>query len=207
MQAIDAALDPADGVRAFNHMYLTVTLLVRDRIGAGFFADPAAVNELDVTFANLYLAAVDADAAGQRVHRAWRPLFARRADHRVEAIQFAIAGMNAHINNDLPLAVVATCERLGSAPDRGSFHADYLKVNDLLAAVEREIRESFLDVPLPVLDLVGTWSIERARDAAWVNADVLWRLRDLPFARDPFADTLAGSVGLATGTLLTPLVP
>lgn len=203
LRAIDAALPAADGVRAFNHMYLTVTLLVRERIGAGFFAGPAAVRELDVTFAGLYLAAYDAGARGAPVPRAWRPLFARRADSRVEPIQFAVAGMNAHINNDLPLAVVATCERLGTAPD--AFHADYLKVNDVLAAVEREVRESYLDLPLPVVDLVGTWSIERARDAAWVNADVLWRLRGLAFARDRFAETLAGSVGLASGTLLTPL--
>jgi len=38
-----------------------------------------------------------------------------------------------------------------------------------------------------------------------VNADVLWRLRDVPLARAAFQDTLAGTVGLATATLLTPL--
>ena len=214
LEAIDARLSPADGVACFNRMYLTVTRLVRDRITDGYFADPVAMRALDVTFAGLYLAAVDADAAGARVPRAWRPLFARRGDRRVESIQFAVAGMNTHINHDLAVAVVATCEALDTRPGDGSFHADYLKVNALLGQVEGQVRESYLtgvaldaDRELsPVLDHVGSWSIEKARDAAWVNADVLWRLRDAPLVRDAFLDTLAGSVGLATATLLTPVV-
>ena len=214
LEAIDRALDPNDGVACFNRMYLIVTRLVRDRLGAGYFADPAAMHEVDVTFANLYLAAVDADSFGGRVPRAWEPLFARRADGGVASIQFAVAGMNAHINHDLAIAVVATRVASGTAPDAGTFHADYLRVNELLAQVLQEVRQSFLDGAVlaadrdlaPVLDLVGTWSIEKARDAAWVNAGVLWRLRDVPPVRDAFADTLAGSVGLATATLLAPLL-
>lgn len=208
---IQAALPPDDGVAAFNRMYLLVTELVRDRLAAGFFADPAAMTALDVTFADLYLAAVDAASSGARVPKAWRPLFARRHDRRVLAIQFAIAGMNAHINHDLPVAVVRTCETLGTQP--AAIHADYLKVNALLGSVEQQVRQSFesgvvLDVDRevsPVLDHVGNWSIDSARDAAWVNADVLWRLRDVPPAARAFADTLAGTVGMATATLLTPV--
>ena len=30
-------------------------------------------------------------------------------------IQFALAGMNAHINRDLPLALVETCDELGGS--------------------------------------------------------------------------------------------
>jgi hypothetical protein len=215
LTAIDAGLPATDGVACFNRMYLTVTELVRDRMVAGYFADPAAMQALDVTFAGLYLAAVDAAASGARVPKAWAPLFVRRGDTRVASIQFAVAGMNAHINHDLPVAVVATCRALGHSPDHGSFHTDYLRVNALLGQVEQQVRESFesgvvLDADrdvAPVLDLVGNWSIDKARDAAWVNADVLWRLRRFRLARDAFADTLAGSVGLATGALLAPLLP
>lgn len=215
LEAIDGSLAPADGVACFNRMYLTVTRLVQEQIGAGFFADPAAMQLLDVTFANLYLAAVDAAASGARVPKAWAPLFARRADSAIVSIQFAIAGMNAHINHDLAVAVVATCKQLGSAPGKGSFHADYLKVNELLDRVDGQVRESFLSGVVlgvdrelsPVLDHVGNWSIESARDAAWVNADVLWRLRNLTFSRCAFGDALAGSVGLATATLLAPVLP
>jgi hypothetical protein len=38
----------------------------------------------------------------------------------VAPIQFALAGMNAHINRDLPLALVATCTARKVAPRRGS---------------------------------------------------------------------------------------
>ncbi len=179
----------------------------------GFFGDPASMTALDVTFADLYLAAVAAADDGKRVPKAWRPLFAKRGDRRILPIQFAIAGMNAHINHDLPVAVVSTCSALGIAPDEGTFHADYEKVNTLLASVEQQVRQSFesgvvLEVDRdvsPVLDHLGNWSIDSAREAAWVNADVMWRLRDVPFALKGFQDTLAGTVGMATATLLTPL--
>lgn len=210
---IDASLPRTDGVACFNRMYLLVTILVRDHLVDGFFADPAAMSALDVTFADLYLAAVDAAEAGQPVPKAWRPLFARRSDPGVLPIQFAVAGMNAHINHDLPVAVVTTCAQRGTAPGAGTFHADYLRVNTLLAQVDEQVRQSFESDLVrradrevaPVLDHLSSWSIDSARDAAWVNADVLWRLRDVAFARDAFEDTLAGTVGMATATLLTPL--
>jgi hypothetical protein len=210
---IDASLPPGDGVACFNRMYLTVTTLVRDRIGAGFFADLDRMSALDVTFADLYLAAVAAAESGEPVPEAWEPLFERRGDPRVASIQFAVAGMNAHVNHDLPLAVVSLCAQRGTAPDTGTLHADYLRVNTLLGAVVGQVRQSYesglvlaadRDVQ-PVLDLVGSWSIDRARDAAWVNADVLWRLRGFGPAPDAFAATLAGTVGLVTETLLAPV--
>jgi hypothetical protein len=147
------------------------------------------------------------------VPEAWAPLFARRADPGIASIQFAVAGMNAHINHDLATAVVTACAQRDAAPDVGTFHADYLRVNALLAAVLQQVRETYLTGlaldadrdAAPVLNHVGAWSIDRARDAAWVNADVLWRLRDLHLARDAFADALAGSVGLVTATLLAPV--
>jgi hypothetical protein len=213
LTAIQDALPPEDGVAAFNRMYLLVTELVRDRLAVGYFADPASMTALDVTFAGLYLAAVGAADDSRKVPKAWRPLFARRGDRRVLPIQFAIAGMNAHINHDLPVAVVSTCRALGIAPDEGSFHADYDKVNALLGSVEQQVRESFesgvvLDADreaAPVLDHLGNWNIDAARDAAWVSAGVLWRLRNEPFALRAFEDTLAGTVGLVTATLLAPV--
>jgi hypothetical protein len=111
------------------------------------------------------------------------------------------------------VAVVSLCTQLRTPPGEGTLHADYLRVNTLLGAIVGQVRESYesglvlaadKDVR-PELDLVGSWSIDRAREAAWVNADVLWRLRGLGLARDAFADTLAGSVGLVTRALLAPV--
>ena len=62
MEAIGSGLPAGDGIACFNRMYLAVTQTVGADIGQGFFADPAFMTRLDVTFANLYFAA--AQAAG-----------------------------------------------------------------------------------------------------------------------------------------------
>ena len=210
MQEIDRTLPADDGVGDFNRMYLRVTELVRDRLVAGWFANPAFVTRLDLVFAGLYLDAVAATTPDP----AWAPLFTSRREPGRVAIQFALAGMNAHINHDLPLAVVTTCRQLGLTPDSPGVEADYLRVNDVLAAVQEEVRRSFLDgIALevderfagPVTDLVSGWSITRARDAAWTNARVLWTLESTPPLRADFLATLSRTVGMAGRYLLTPV--
>jgi hypothetical protein len=54
-------------------------------------------------------------------------------------IQFAFADMNAHINHDLPFAVVATCKEFGKNPGSPPVHAGYQRVNELLTKVESEV--------------------------------------------------------------------
>ena len=48
-----------------------------------------------------------------------RPLVEQRAVAGIEPVQFALAGMNAHINPDLPMTMVSTCAALATAPDAG----------------------------------------------------------------------------------------
>src|ERR1700681_649246 len=99
MEAIGAALPAGDGLACFNRMYLEVTRQVDSDLRAGFYADPAFMTQLDVDFANLYFDAVDASDDPEAVPLAWRPLAEQRARPGIEPIQFALAGMNAHINN------------------------------------------------------------------------------------------------------------
>ncbi len=164
MQHIEAALPAADGIACFNRMYLEVTQQVDNRISQGFFADPAFMSYFDITFANVYFAAVDMLAnEPNNVPAAWQPLFEARSKADIYPIQFALAGMNAHINHDLPIALVDTCTRMKTAPDDGTHYADYQKVDVLLDAAEQSVRQSFessvvLDVDRhaeSVLDLIG----------------------------------------------------
>ncbi len=74
---------------------------------------------------------------------AWQPLLASRVTPGIEPIQFALAGMNAHINHDLPIAVVAACSELVTAPTDGCHHEAYQKVDKLLDASEQSVREPF----------------------------------------------------------------
>ena len=208
MRAIDAALPSGDGVAAFNRVYLRVTELVRDELRADAFADGEFMERLDVVFAGMYLAAVEEDPAASTAPRSWRPLLEARARRGVVPVQFALAGMNAHINHDLALAVVATCQGTGKEP--ASVRGDYEQINGILASVVRPIRQSFLDQVVvqagaslsPVADLVSAWSIDTARDAAWVHACALWELRPLQRLSDGYRETLDRTVGLLGRQLL-----
>jgi hypothetical protein len=210
MEAIDAALPATDGIACFNRMYLDVTRQLNASLTQGFFADPGFMSQLDVTFANLYFAAAHASPDPSAVPPAWRPLAERRSAAGIEPIQFALAGMNAHINHDLPLAVVATCAALDTAPDDGPHFADYQKVDALLDAAEQAVRESFengielaADRHLSaVADLMGNWTINSARDLAWNNCLLLWALRGDPVVRGLFTGALAASTAAACRLLL-----
>jgi hypothetical protein len=216
MEAIQAATVADDGLACFNRMYLQVTRQVDSELGQQFFADPDFMTSLDVAFANRYFGAAGfAGAPGSAaspaaVPLAWRPLIERRADKDIEPIQFALAGMNAHINHDLPLAVVSACADLGTEPAAGAHLADYQKVDRLLDAAEQSVRQSFESAAelaadrhlQAVANLVASWSINSARDLAWQNALLLWALRDQPVARGLFLDGLAAQVALASRLLL-----
>jgi hypothetical protein len=210
MEAIEAALPAADGLACFNRMYLDVTRQLNSQLSQGFFADPAFMTYLDVAFANLYFAAAGAAGTPPAVPLAWRPLAELRAAAGIEPIQFALAGMNAHISHDLPVAVVSTCTALATAPDAGSHFADYQKVDRLLDAAEQSVRQSFETVAELAVDrhlsavenLIANWTINSARDLAWNNCLLLWAVRDDAFARGVLLDTLAASTALASRMLL-----
>ena len=211
MEAIGTGLPARDGLACFNRMYLQVTQTVGTDLGQGFFADPAFMTSLDVNFANLYFAAERAGGTPAAVPLAWRPLAELRGTAGIEPIQFALAGMNAHINHDLPIALVTTCTQLGTAPSDGAHFADFQKVDALLDAAEEDIKKSFETAPELAIDhhlqavdnLVACWAINSARDLAWQNAGVLWELRNNPVGRGLFLDGLAAATALASRLLLT----
>jgi hypothetical protein len=211
MEEIAEKLPVTDGLACFNRMYLLVTQTVGSQVGAGFFADADFMTRLDVNFANRYLAAIRAyQVAPAGAPHSWRVLLDNRADSGVAPMQFALAGMNAHINYDLAPAVVQTCEDRKTAADEGSHHADFEKVNRILDALEEQVRESFEKGALLELDrefaglenVVDGFSITAARDAAWVNAEVLWKVRDEALLARSFLSTLDRTVGFAGRALL-----
>jgi hypothetical protein len=211
MELIGAALPATDGLACFNRIYLDITRHVDESLQQNVFADPVFMSHLDVTFVNIYFDAVDSvTTQPTAVPGAWAPLVEARSVAGIEPIQFAFAGMNAHINHDLPLAVVMTCADLATAPEDASHHDDYQKVNQLLDAAEQSIRQSFesglalaVDHHLQaVANLVSGWSIIAAREVAWTNALALWEMRDRPIVRDLLTQALARTVAMASRGLL-----
>ncbi|NED36213.1 DUF5995 family protein [Streptomyces sp. SID8499] len=209
MRALAGALPERDGIAVFNRVYLAVTEAVDHRLAAGRFADPRAAATLDVRFAERYLAAVDAAADGRRPPACWRPLFQFRRHPGVRPLQFALAGVNAHIGHDLALAVVDACDTLECEP--ADLESDFDRVGDLLAALEERVREELMPGPDllqladPLTHLLGAWSLERAREAAWSTARALWALRRLPDVAEEFTERLDAAVGFAGRMMLTPL--
>ncbi|MFJ8647842.1 DUF5995 family protein [Streptomyces sp. NPDC093546] len=212
MRALRSLWPESDGVAVFNRVYLAVTEEIDQHIDAGCFADRRAAVTLDVRFAERYLAAVDTVAAGGRPPECWRPLFQYRRHPGVRPLQFALAGINAHIGHDLALAVVDTCRTLRCEP--ADLEGEFDRVGDILTLLEERIREEvmpgpdLLEVADPLTHLLGCWSLERARDAAWLAARSLWQLHrfpGLPELAEEFTERLDRSVGLVSRMLLTPL--
>ncbi|MFC4494920.1 DUF5995 family protein [Streptomyces ovatisporus] len=173
MHGIGAGLPAGDGVAVFNRVYLTVTEELQRRLETGWFTDRVTAEELGVRFAGRYLDAVEACLSGRRTPSCWRPLFHFRRHPSVRPLQFATAGINAHIGHDLPLALLETCEARQCEPD--ALERDFERIGDVLTGLEERIREELmpgpdmLDVADPLTHLVGSWSLEMARSGAWAT--------------------------------------
>jgi hypothetical protein len=87
--------------RYFLETYLRTTQAVGRAIDQGRFEDPGWVEVWDVEFAELYLKAHD----GTAVARPWRLAF--EAPPELPALAHVLLGINAHVNYDLPQALLA----------------------------------------------------------------------------------------------------
>lgn len=213
MRQLDAALANHDGLKWFNLLYLKVTESVLN-VPPQWpqWEDAAWLARLDVVFANLYF---DALRDSGNPSRAWRPLLQARQRPRIARIQFALAGMNAHINHDLPLAVVTTCTEFGIEPENNTpQQRDFERVNPLLQKVEGEVK-GFLATGLVgaidqslgrVDDVIAIWNVIKARETAWNNAEVLWHLRQTKLPRQLLLRNLANLVELSSRGLLLPVL-
>ena len=211
MTMIESSLPPEDGVATFNRMYRQVTDLVDTAVDAGTFGAGDFLARLDVHFANLFFEAYAADQVGEPVPTAWAPLFAARAKPRTHPIQFAMAGMNAHISHDLPGAVVLTCRELGVAPVDGSAeHTDFTTTNEVLELAKDQIKGWFTSGIVARIDEVGgrvddafaMFGIHLARAAAWQVSQLQWGLADNPRLDELFRENLARGVAFTSRGIL-----
>ena len=199
----------------FNKLYLRITTSVLERLYAGSFADPAFLSRLDVEFAGRYFDAIRAwSDASTGCPRVWSVLFGRIAGPDCRPLPSAAAGVNAHINFDLPFALVTTFDHLGSDPiDDSDQHHDYLQINDIFAEAIPELRHGYLDrwqllIDTMNGDLDDWWegeAVEYSRNVAWRNAQKLWAMRhDLPGTAEERA-RLDGHAASLSRLLLSPL--
>jgi len=91
-------------LRVFLSTYQRTTLAVGEAVDRARFEDPGWVERWDVAFASLYLVALDAELAGEKASRPWRLAFAAPPD--LPPLRHVLLGINAHVNYDLPQALL-----------------------------------------------------------------------------------------------------
>lgn len=178
-----------DARRFFHATYLRTTRAVAEEIGRGGFLDEEWVERWDVAFARLYLDALDADRRGDAVSGPWRVAFdATRQQPDAQPLRHVLLGMNAHINYDLPQALLAviTPEDFDQPEVVRSRQQDHRHVDTVLQArVGAEDSELNAVSKVTVVDralrpanrVASRRFLAEAREKVWRNASVLDRAR------------------------------
>jgi len=174
-------------VAAFNTLYLRITERVERALRTGV-NEPDFLEMLDVEFAKRYFDALDRwNRDDEDTPDVWEVLFKRARELRMSPLVAAMLGVNAHINHDLALALIAVWNDLGE-PGDDAIHPDYLLVNKIFYEEIPPLRQSFsTEWQLAIDGFVGPlddWSqrllvtVTRAR--AWEQGLRLWQLRHDP---------------------------
>lgn len=183
LAALPPELEPR---RAFLDTYRRTTIAVAAATRRGQFEDPGWVEAWDVAFAGLYLDALDADLSGGLVPRPWRLAFA--APTSMPPLRHVLLGINAHINYDLPQALLAVIPDTDFA-DRGILdrrRRDHERIDAVLSArVAAEDVELSAHSARTLLDRglrpVNRWASRRflreARVKVWHNTGELQQAR------------------------------
>jgi len=187
---LDDLTAAGDARRFFHATYMRTTKAVGQEIARGGFLDGDWVLRWDLAFAELYTdAALGAARAGQPIPGPWRVAFDTAASRPgAPPLQHVLFGINAHINFDLPqalLAVISPAEFDDPAILRRRAddhrHVDYVlqsrvgAEDDELGAVSRV---TLLDRLLrPANRAASRRFLAEARAKVWHNAVVLDRAR------------------------------
>jgi hypothetical protein len=189
MVTLLAALE-ADGNpgRFFLATYLRTTRAVLAAADDGAFEDPAWVTDWDVVFAGLYVDALEAyrrDA--ENAPAPWRLAFG--AQPALPPLAHVLLGVNAHINLDLPQALVRVIpeDEFADPAALARRERDHARIDAVLAArvaaEEAELQRAgqvhtTVDRLLSPLNRVASrLFLREARRKVWANVAVLHRAR------------------------------
>ena len=173
--------------RHFLGTYQRTTQAVGEAIDRAMFEDPAWVGRWDVVFAELYLNALDAKQAseGAVVPRPWRLAFDAPAE--LPPLRHVLLGINAHVNYDLPQALLAviTDADFGNPALMDRRRRDHERIDGVLSsrvgAEDAELSTSgkaLLDKVLTPLNRLGSKRFLReSRQKVWHNTLELQQAR------------------------------
>ena len=180
-----------DARRFFLGTYLRTTEAVADQIAGGEFDDPPWVEVWDIAFAGLYLDALEAWEGSGQVARPWTIALEATRDTRLPPLRHLLLGMNAHINYDLPQALLAVIgdDEFDDPGTVSRRRADHERIDGILAGrvaaedaelvkVERPGDRTLLDRLLVPFNQAATRRfLAEARRKVWRNATLLSHAR------------------------------
>ena len=191
LQQLQESPDTSDNA-VFLATYLRTTQAVAADLEAGRFVDPDWTEQWDIAFADLYLDALEQWTSAGTAPEPWQVAFSSgRGQQRLPPLRHLLVGMNAHINYDLPQALLAviTDEEFDTPALLARRRADHEHIDEILAsrvkAEDRELRafeqpgdRTLLDRALTPFNRRATRRFLReSRAKVWHNAVLLSRAR------------------------------
>jgi hypothetical protein len=175
--------------RTFLATYLRTTRAVGKAIDDASFEDPAWVEAWDVVFADLYLDALEADVSTDpdvRAPRPWALAFAAPSD--LSPLRQVLLGINAHVNYDLPQALLGVISDADFADPvlLERRRRDHERIDGVLAgriaAEDDELSAQSVKRPIdrlltPLNRRASTRFLREARNKVWHNAIELQQAR------------------------------
>jgi uncharacterized protein DUF5995 len=144
MEDMQARLDASGDARRYWHgVYRRGTVAIRSEIERGGFHDPAWLERWDLVFADFYLEAMERWDRGRAPSGPWQVAFEAARDDAAPPLRHVLLGLNAHVNFDLPQALIALPQALIAVISDEEFadpdvvrqrYADHMHVDDVLVA-------------------------------------------------------------------------
>ena len=209
----------SDERQHFHGAYLRSTKAVMKDAEAGRFVDPAWAERWGLAFAELYMDAFDAWERGDDSSGPWRVAFEASKDPSITPLRHALLGINAHINYDLPQALLAviTDDEFDDDEVLARRSADHAHVDSILvarvpeedkrmAAVEEPGDRTIIDNLMQPFNRAGTRRfLKEGRQKVWRNTRLLSAARRQ--GPDVYAEELANLAALCqerVADLITP---
>jgi hypothetical protein len=192
MEEIDARLiADNDERRHFHGAYLRSTRSVMEDAATGRFRDGEWAQRWGIAFAQLYMGAFDVWEAGGSPPGPWQVAFDASKDPVTPPVRHALLGINAHINYDLPQALLAVIsdDELADPDVMAMRAADHAHVDSILvrrvpeedkrlAAIEEPGDRTIVDRLMSPFNRAGTRRfLKEGRDKVWANTRILGAAR------------------------------
>lgn len=175
----------------FHGAYLRSTKAVLADAESGKFADNDWARRWGLAFARLYMDAFTAWEVGEPAPSAWQVAFDASRNPDISPLRHSLLGINAHINYDLPQALLAVItdpefddEELMASRAADHAHVDSILVarvpeeDKRLAEVEEPGDRTIVDRVLRPFNRAGTRRfLKEGRRKVWRNTRILARAR------------------------------